>query len=131
MTSIMQKPAARKVRRAELLRRRAEHGFEIAVIDKELATIEESEPDLTVYYHQHNSPLDSHHVFLRKARDGAFPTVRIGKRVLVERAVFDAWLASQPRPVRKVKREAPAESGPALADEVLAELGAKRIGGVR
>jgi hypothetical protein len=81
------------------------------------------------FYDQYTSPL-SKRVFLAHAREQAFPTWRIGKRVLVERAVFERWLSQQPA---NAKRLAPttANAHRDLEAEALAELGMRRKGGAR
>lgn len=79
------------------------------------------------YLDQRTSPLSAR-VFLTLARRGAFPTKRVGKRVLVERDVFERWLASQPEHRRKAVPSAPVSGPRSIDDEILAELGAKNAG---
>lgn len=77
------------------------------------------------YIDQQTSPL-SKRVFLDHARKGSFPTKRVGKRVLVERDVFERWLEQQTARSRRSAAPPPA-SGPRSIDEVvLAELGARK-----
>lgn len=78
------------------------------------------------YIDQYTSPIPRR-TYLAHARRGAFPTRRVGKRVLAERDVFEAWLSSQP--TRATVPAAPA-SGPRDVDaEALSELGLRRAGG--
>lgn len=73
---------------------------------------------------QHTSPL-SRRVYLALARSGAFPTKRVGKRVICERDAFEAWLSTQGTNV-----PAAPVSGPRDIDaEAIAELGGRRAGG--
>jgi hypothetical protein len=80
-----------------------------------------SEASVPKYFDQATSPL-SKRVFLDHARRGSFPTKRVGKRVLVERDVFDRWLALQGRPRLRVPDAL--GSGPRSLDrDVADELG--------
>lgn len=80
------------------------------------------------YLDQATSPL-SRRVFLHHARSGSFPTKRIGKRVLVERDVFERWLAKQQTERRRRVPSAPVSGPRSIDNDVLAELGARRSGG--
>lgn len=80
------------------------------------------------FYDQHTSPL-SKRVFLLHARQEAFPTRRVGKRVLVERDVFDRWLTTK---VERRRTPPPPPSGSrSIDDDVLDELNARAAGGSR
>lgn len=82
------------------------------------------------YLDQSTSPLTKR-VYLALARAGAFATRRVGKRVIVERDVFERWLSSQTERPRRVPT--PSSSGPRnVEEEALAELGlVRRAGGRR
>ena len=47
------------------------------------------------FYTSHTSPM-GHRRFLRLAREGAFPSHRVGRTVFARREVVDAWIAAQP-----------------------------------
>lgn len=81
------------------------------------------------YLDQATSPL-SKRVFLDHARRGSFPTKRVGKRVLVERDVFERWLAARPDRLRRVP-PVPSSGPRSLDEDVIAELGARAAGGHR
>jgi excisionase family DNA binding protein len=78
------------------------------------------------YFDQYSSPL-SKNVFLRLVRSGELPAHRVGKRVLVEVAVFDTWLASKRHFLRETKQ--PNAATPDT--DLLAELGLTAKGGAR
>ena len=84
--------------------------------------LEQALPDqASKFYDQHTSPL-SRRVYLAQARARAFPTSRVGKRVLVERDAFEAWLASQGTEVPGAPLSGPRD----IDAEAIAELGGRR-----
>ncbi|MFO0679992.1 MAG: hypothetical protein U0169_25955 [Polyangiaceae bacterium] len=74
------------------------------------------------YVDQHTSPL-SKVVYLKFAKAGAFPSRKVGKRVLALREDFEVFLATHER-----KRPGPRPTlGASVDDQVLVELGVRRV----
>lgn len=67
--------------------------------------------DSGAFYDQHTAPVSST-AFLRAARAGAFPSHRVGKRVLAERALVDAWIKAHPSAARPKVEPAPVAPPP-------------------
>lgn len=87
-------------------------------------------PTESKHVDQYSSPL-SRRVYLDHARQGHFPTVRVGKRVIASRAAFESWLASLERPRSKTPTYTPRTIAEDALAAALEDLGARPAKGGR
>lgn len=97
--------------------------LEADALDAEADAIEATPVDCVAYYDQNTSPL-SKRVYLRIARRPELQAKRVGKRVLVERAAFDSWLATQGS---RADRTAPRIDPRNVDDEAANDLGLRLV----
>lgn len=89
-----------------------------ALVERVAARLVATPPHTPRYYDAKNNPL-GRRAFLDAARRGAFPSFKIGKKVLAEASAVEAWIAAHRRVIETHSEPAPTDE----TDALLAQAG--------